>query len=474
MGASQPNARRAALATLVVAAASGGTAAGDTDWATSCADAVALSNENQAYACANELLETPNIAEAHKSDLKKAVRCLEEIRDTVDAAPAKATAFGCRALTDLAFHIFAEASAMFKVCLAEGRGLADNVEAEAAEGETTVGSICDTRAHAASVATLNIWNDTEAQHRNTPVQNLVTDQLVTLWPGLLAALLREDGSVIGGGAAPSMPPAWAAVMHVLSKIRYWATSYVWRETHWLWLKDSLAAQRVVHTAWGPPEEWLERFGANDCHADSPLPGLPPRYRFSDLHGMRWQIFVELLRELRDRQKQDVEGSPSGDGRILVVELGVFAGHLSNVVLRDCDFVEFVGVDPYIGRDGTFPGNFSETLDADVAFYKAASSIAPYGDRAQLWPMTSEAAAALVPDDSIDAVFIDGCHLYDCVKQDLELWLPKMRRGVDTLIAGHDFSPQWPGVVRAVHEMRDEGREVTLASDWMYWWFERIE
>ena len=25
-----------------------------------------------------------------------------------------------------------------------------------------------------------------------------------------------------------------------------------------------------------------------------------------------------------------------------------------------------GVDPYIGKDGTFPGDFSETLDPDMA------------------------------------------------------------------------------------------------------------
>ena len=28
---------------------------------------------------------------------------------------------------------------------------------------------------------------------------------------------------------------------------------------------------------------------------------------------------------------------------------------------------------------------------------------------------------------------------------------KLRVDTETLVAGHDFSPQWPGVVRAVHE-----------------------
>jgi hypothetical protein len=37
-----------------------------------------------------------------------------------------------------------------------------------------------------------------------------------------------------------------------------------------------------------------------------------------------------------------------------------------------------------------------------------------------------------------------------------------------LVAGHDFSPQWPGVVRAVWEMRPKQR-VFVGMDWMYWW-----
>merc|ERR1712194_688332 len=72
----------------------------------------------------------------------------------------------------------------------------------------------------------------------------------------------------------------------------------------------------------------------------------------------------------------------------------------------------------------------------------------------------------VPDQSIHAVFVDGCHFYSCVEEDLRLWMPKIVPG--GLILGHDFSPQWPGVVRAVWEMRPN-KKVFLAMDWMYWW-----
>lgn len=93
----------------------------------------------------------------------------------------------------------------------------------------------------------------------------------------------------------------------------------------------------------------------------------------------------------------------------------------------------------------------------------------HGPRARLLRMTSEAAAEVA--GQVDAVFLDGCHLFACVSQDLRLWTRQLRRGVATLLSGHDFSPQWPGVVQAVHEHR-RGREVHLASDWLYWWFQQ--
>jgi Methyltransferase domain len=53
------------------------------------------------------------------------------------------------------------------------------------------------------------------------------------------------------------------------------------------------------------------------------------------------------------------------------------------------------------------------------------------------------------DKSLDFVFIDADHGYDSVHRDIAAWLPKIRRG--GIIAGHDFCPDFPGVIRAVTE-----------------------
>jgi hypothetical protein len=47
------------------------------------------------------------------------------------------------------------------------------------------------------------------------------------------------------------------------------------------------------------------------------------------------------------------------------------------------------------------------------------------------------------------LFIDGSHAYESVKDDIILWLPKVKY----LISGHDY--RWPGVNQAVNELIPE-------------------
>ena len=65
-------------------------------------------------------------------------------------------------------------------------------------------------------------------------------------------------------------------------------------------------------------------------------------------------------------------------------------------------------------------------------------------------MPSVEAAKKFEDESLDVVFIDLTHTYESVKEDIGLWLPKVKRG--GILSGHDYEDSWPGVVKAVDEM----------------------
>jgi len=60
----------------------------------------------------------------------------------------------------------------------------------------------------------------------------------------------------------------------------------------------------------------------------------------------------------------------------------------------------------------------------------------FGERSIIWRMTSEEAAKIMPEKTLDFCYIDADHSYDGVIQDLELWIPKIKSG--GIICGHDF------------------------------------
>ena len=59
-------------------------------------------------------------------------------------------------------------------------------------------------------------------------------------------------------------------------------------------------------------------------------------------------------------------------------------------------------------------------------------------------------AEKVKDGSLDFVFIDANHSYECVAKDIKAWTPKLHPG--GMLCGHDFSEKRAGVIKAVTEL----------------------
>jgi predicted O-methyltransferase YrrM len=77
--------------------------------------------------------------------------------------------------------------------------------------------------------------------------------------------------------------------------------------------------------------------------------------------------------------------------------------------------------------------------------------------------TSKVAAKMFLKESIDVVFIDLTHTYEAVKEDIKLWLPKVKKG--GYIAGDDYHENWKGVIQAVDELLPHA---TFIDDcWIY-------
>lgn len=71
----------------------------------------------------------------------------------------------------------------------------------------------------------------------------------------------------------------------------------------------------------------------------------------------------------------------------------------------------------------------------------------------------------IGNNLFDFVYIDGSHLYEDVKRDLNDWLPKLKDG--GLMCGHDCDESgWEGVFKAVNEfIKEQGFEMILLNEY---------
>lgn len=148
---------------------------------------------------------------------------------------------------------------------------------------------------------------------------------------------------------------------------------------------------------------------------------------------------------------------------LCVEVGVFDGVLSERALALTQPRELHLVDPWRTKpDGTlFDGpaqNFSSAQQAADSLEEQYQRVVELLEKeiasgqVKIHRMLSHEAAPLFPDSHFDWAYIDASHYYDDVKNDLECWFPKLKRG--GYFSGDDYGRRgfWDhGVTRAVDE-----------------------
>ena len=163
---------------------------------------------------------------------------------------------------------------------------------------------------------------------------------------------------------------------------------------------------------------------------------------------------------RERRDQCPWGAP------VAVEVGAWAGH-STLILADAGFIVFA-VDHWQGNPGDHLGDISTFVGDDYCFKTFCENMGA-NLLSSVFPLrgTSELVAAVWPRNRlIDFCFINTNHEYESVLQDIRLWTPLMRK--DAMLVGHDYSLQFPGVVKAVNET---GPVITAGN---FIWYRRIE
>jgi hypothetical protein len=139
----------------------------------------------------------------------------------------------------------------------------------------------------------------------------------------------------------------------------------------------------------------------------------------------------------------------------MAEIGVSRGDVSKSILSCVPDLVYLMVDQWM----EFPPDHSyrESTDSMArltqADYDAARELAvrqtqEFADRRIIVQASSELAAGLVAERTLDLAFIDAEHSYAALSSDLAFWWPKIRSG--GILSGHDFAT-YEEVGRAVQE-----------------------
>jgi predicted O-methyltransferase YrrM len=141
-------------------------------------------------------------------------------------------------------------------------------------------------------------------------------------------------------------------------------------------------------------------------------------------------------------------------------------------------IEFCCIDPWLDggpdlKDTEWYRNLPEHVRADL-FKQFLHNTRPVASVIKPLKMTSLDASALFEDQSIDFLMLDGDHNYPAVKQDIQAWLPKMKKG--GMLSGDDY--RWPGVTQSVEEtighnhigVRDVRKDKNYLLSASYWFY----
>jgi hypothetical protein len=167
---------------------------------------------------------------------------------------------------------------------------------------------------------------------------------------------------------------------------------------------------------------------------------------------------DRLRQARHRQERArlLRRLPK---RSVGVEIGVWAGDLSAAILRAVRPTRLHLLDPWaFAPDERYEqawyggARAGSQVEMDQVYERVLQRFeTEIADGAVvIHRSTSAEAAAEFEDASLDWVYVDGNHLYEYVRTDLELFAPKVRPG--GLLAGDDYGAAgwWDdGVRRAV-------------------------
>ena len=132
------------------------------------------------------------------------------------------------------------------------------------------------------------------------------------------------------------------------------------------------------------------------------------------------------------------------------EVGIGYGFHARQILDNTNVEKLYLIDPMKYYEDAFASDVIDFGGFEKLTKNIKTHLKKYDDR-YIWFRQPSTTITIeqIPDESLDAVFIDADHSYDAVKNDLKFWWKKVRKG--GWLLGDDYSSCHPGTTKAVDE-----------------------
>ena len=141
-------------------------------------------------------------------------------------------------------------------------------------------------------------------------------------------------------------------------------------------------------------------------------------------------------------------------------IGVWFGQTFFYLLNHVEGLTLYGVDIWIPGD-----KFIHHADQEENKKEVYEKAELFGGRGIILEMPSVEAAATIPNNSLDFVFIDADHSFDAVCADIEAWILKVKSG--GFLTGHNWD--WDSVRMAVQKTLPDAIPGTEENDFVWVW-----
>lgn len=131
---------------------------------------------------------------------------------------------------------------------------------------------------------------------------------------------------------------------------------------------------------------------------------------------------------------------------IFIEVGCFKGRSTTAM---CELIEKYNKKINLFVVDHFKGSSEHQHDPTLKnlFQAFINNMKDYSGYFSVIPYSSIESAKFFKDKTVDFIYIDASHDYESVKQDLNVWFPKLKE--NGFIGGHDYT--WEGVKQAVDE-----------------------